>query len=91
MPIMPSHNGFVPGKPPSPMSDPVTGIFSLSANSKSSLYAPERITPPPAKMTGFLAFRMSFIALSSCCLCGSVCGAYDFMRGAGGILKFILV
>ena len=46
------------------MSVSQTGAFTLSTNSLSSLLAPERTTPPPTNIYGFLDAFMSSIALS---------------------------
>jgi hypothetical protein len=39
-----------------------TGIAAASANSAISFQAPESSTPPPAIITGFLAFKIALIA-----------------------------
>ena len=67
IPAIPSESprGCDSGKAPFPRSEVTTGISSFSASSVSFPAAPERITPPPAKMTGLSACSRRETASSS--------------------------
>ena len=65
MPIIPSDNGCVAGKPPRPSSVCATGMSARSASSRRAFVAPAIITPCPARMTGRFAASINSAALSS--------------------------
>ena len=56
--------------PPAPISMPVTGISEVRASSISSSDAPDKETPPPARITGRFALLISPTTFLSCLMFG---------------------
>jgi hypothetical protein len=65
IPGQPKYSGWSSGKALMPSSVVTTGMPVLSASSRSSISAPESVTPWPARMIGRFAFRRSIAARSS--------------------------
>ncbi len=66
IPSIPRDDGWSSGNEPLPRRVVVTGAFMSSDNLLTSSEAPDIITPPPARITGFSDLFMSSAALFIC-------------------------
>ena len=66
IPAILNDNSPVSGNEPIPKSEVITGIFPTFTNFLKISLAPEEITPPPAKITGFLLSAIFFAACLTC-------------------------
>jgi hypothetical protein len=85
--MVPSESSLVKGTMPLAMNVFATGILSTSAKLTSESAAPWRITPLPARMTGFFALAMIFAAWSTFASGGT--GLYAVCTGIGFLSVFI--